>query len=130
MSEERSARDSLRGKTVGAQAVFKSKRIMYDGAEIEIREPSVKAWGAILKQMTREEGKMEFDQYLVWSVILCAFVPGTDIKVYDDTDFDALMGQPKSGFMTEFSDVASDLMKVDQKEIEGNLNVTTGDKVS
>ncbi len=119
------ARDRIRGKTVGGQKIFKSRIITYLGEEIEIKEPTVKEWGVILRAMTKEEGKMEFDQYLVWSVIMCSFVPGTKEKVFEAEDFDSLMEQPKSGFMTEFSDIASDLMKVDQKEIEGNLGVTT-----
>ncbi len=130
MSDMNNPRDRIRSKTVGANKIFKSKIVEYLGEKIEIRELSVKNWGVILKKMTREEGQMDFDQYLVWSVILCSFVPGTDEMVYEKADFDSLMAQPKSGFMTEFSDIASDLMKVDQKEIEKNLNVTIGDSMS
>ncbi len=131
-SEER---NKSRAKTVGSNKVFKSKIVKFDGLDIEIREPSVKVWGQILKAvMTMEPdggtGKMEMDKYLIWSVIHCAFVPQTDEKVYEEEDYVSLESCPRSGFVGEFSEIAMDMMNSDQEATEKNSNETAIDSQS
>lgn len=128
-------KDKIRAKTVGSSKVFKFKMVQFDEMEIEIREPSVRDWGKIMKavmSMNSEEGsnKMEYDKYLIWSVIYCAFVPGSDEKVYEDTDYDALANFPRSGFVGEFSEIAMDMMNSDSEQTEKNSEKTATDKTS
>lgn len=121
-------RNSIRKKTVGSAAVFKSRIVKYDGIDIEIKEPTVGDWGKILSNArTGEDESLNFAEYLVWSVIYCAYVPGTDIQVYDKEDYAVLIKKPKSGFIGEFSDIASELMKVDTEEATKNLEAIAGD---
>lgn len=128
-------KDEIRAKTIGSANIFKSRIVSYDGIEVEIKEPSVKDWGEILEKVTSgstdEENKgMDFKEYLIWSVICCSYVPGTSIRVFEDTDYETFLGKPKSGFITEFSDIAGELMRVDTETAAKNLNVTEGDKPS
>ncbi len=128
-------KNKIRAKTIGSTKVFKSRIIEFDEMEIEIREPSVKVWGQILKAVTGIEkdntsGKMEYDKYLIWSVIYCAFVPGTDEKIYEDTDYETLESYPKSGFVGEFSEIAMDMMNSNQEEVEKKLDETASDNQS
>ncbi len=125
-----STKAEIRDKTIGAAKVFKSRKIEYDDVEIEIREPTVKAWGDILRNVTTEEGKMEFDEYLVWSIISCSYVPGTDEKVYEEADHDLLLGMPKSGWVSEFSDLALTMMSADMENVEKNSDAIVGDNAS
>lgn len=126
-------KNAIRAKTVGSSKIFKSKLVKFDGIEIEIKEPSVKIWGQILKAvMTIEDGvsKTEMDKYLIWSVIHCAFVPGTNERVFEDTDYEALEGFPKSGFVGEFSEIAMDIMNTDAEKSEKNSEKTATDNQS
>lgn len=128
-------KDRIRAKTVGSAKIFKSKMVEFDGMDIEIREPSVRDWGKIMKSvmgMNSEDGsnKMEYDKYLIWSVIYCAFVPGSDEKIYEDTDYDSLANFPRSGFVGEFSEIAMDMMNDNSEQTEKNLEETATDKTS
>ncbi len=125
-----STKKEIRDKTIGAAKIFKSKRINYGDVDIEIREPTVKAWGDILRNVTTEEGKMEFDKYLAWSIISCAYVPGTNEKVFEEADYDLLLEMPKSGWVTEFSDIALAMMSADMEEVEKNSDAIVGDNAS
>ncbi len=126
-------RDKIRSKTVGSNKIFKSRIVEFDGMEIEIREPSVKTWGQILKAvMTLEDGvnKTEMDKYLIWSVIYCAFVPGTNDLIFEDADYESLEGFPRSGFVGEFSEIALDMMNSDAEKAEKNSDATASDNQS
>lgn len=126
-------RDKIRAKTVGSNKIFKSRIVEFDGVDIEIKEPSVKTWGQILKAvMTIEDGvsKTEMDKYLIWSVIYCAFVPGTNDLVFEDADYDSLESFPRSGFVGEFSEIAMDMMNSDAERTEKNSGETAIDSQS
>ena len=120
-----SVRDKIRAKTVGAAKIFKSKIVYYEGIEVEVKEPSVDGWGEIL-QHAHKDGEISIKEFLIWSVICCSYVPGTDERVFEVEDYDSLNGHPKSGFIGEFSDIANEMMAVDEKVAEKNLGVTAG----
>jgi len=128
-------KSKIRAKTIGSRKAFKYKIVEFEDVEIEIREPSVKVWGQILKSVMGMEGdntagKMEYDKYLIWSVIHCAFVPGTDEKVFEDTDYETLESFPRRGFVGEFSDIAMDMMNADQEKVEKKSDETASDNQS
>ncbi len=132
MSEEnaRSLRDEIRAKTVGSNKIFKSKIVEFNDVKIEIKEPSVKTWGKILKAvMTIEDGvsKTDMDKYLIWSVIYCSFVPGTNQLVFEEADYENLESYPRSGFVGEFSEIAMDMMNSDAEKTEKNSEETAID---
>ena len=124
-SPKPSLRDQIRTATVGAPKIFKSRRVNFNGVDIEIREPSVDGWGEILAH-AHKDGEVSFKEFLIWSVVCCSFVPGTDERVFEPEDYDVLKTQPKSGFIGEFSDIANELMSVNVETAEKNLGVTAG----
>ncbi len=131
MSENgKSPRDAIRAQTVGSSKVFRSRKVVYNGIEIEIREPSVEGWGEIIAHAHKGDNELSFQEFLIWSVIYCAHVPGTEERVYDAADYDSLKTQPKSGFVGEFSDIANELMALDTEKVSKNLGVTAGGKQS
>ena len=112
--EAKKLRDELRSKTVGSASVFKSKLTKYNGVDIEIREPSVETWGLILeKAKSGEDSMINFSQYLLWTVIYCSFVPGTNLLLFEEGDYDGLKMKPKDSFVSEFNDIAQKLMEID-----------------
>ena len=67
------------------------------------------------------------DKYVIWSVIYCSFVPGTDIRVFEEADYENLEGFPKSGFVEEFSEIALEMMNSDAEKTEKNSDETAID---
>ena len=112
--EAKKLRDELRAKTVGSACIFKSRIKEYNGVEVEIREPSVETWGLILEKARGSKGEtIKFSEYLLWTVIYCTFVPGTNLLLFEDTDYDGLKTKPKDSFVSEFNEIAQQLMELD-----------------
>lgn len=108
-----SIRDDLRAATLGAKAEFKKEIVSFGGVELELRQPSVKQRKDLFKRCMDENGRVEAMEYLTWGVLYCTFVPGTNERVYDDTDYDALMEKPSGGFLDKFGAIIGALMNVD-----------------
>lgn len=119
--EIKNLRDKIRSKTVGSSNIFKSKLINHDGVDIEIREPSVETWGLILEKARGDDDRgIKFQKYLIWTVIYCSFVPGTDIPIFEDTDYDSLKKKPKNSFVSDFDEIAQKLITIDTGEVVKN----------
>ncbi|KKM97334.1 hypothetical protein LCGC14_1169220 [marine sediment metagenome] len=107
-------RDKIRSKTVGSANIFKSKLINHDGVDIEIKEPSVETWGLILeKARGSDDTTIKFQKYMIWTVVYCCFVPGTDVLIFEDTDYESLSKKPKDSFVSDFHDMAQKLLELD-----------------
>jgi hypothetical protein len=96
-----SLRDDLRS-ALSATPAFKSTKVVVDGREIEIREPTVKDRAAIFRA-AKIPGTGEFDnaRVQVEAVMACAFVPGTQEKVFEVADLDMLLAQPVGGWFDD-----------------------------
>lgn len=134
-------RKQIRSKTVGAKSEFKSKKEEVNGVEIEVRQPSVAARGKIMQRSRDNEktqqiarGKsskdknakdvdtqdilssLDYGKMQVWAVIMCSYVPDTDERVFDESDFDSLYNRPSGGFIDRLSTIAMNLMNVEPEE--------------
>lgn len=123
--ETKNLRDKIRSKTVGSANIFKSKIINHAGLDIEIKEPSVETWGQILENSRgSDDSGIKFQEYLIWTVIYCSFIPGTDVLLFEETDYDSLMKKPKDSFVSDFNDIAQKLMTLDVGEAVKNSEET------
>jgi hypothetical protein len=113
-------REALRTATLGKATAFRSKEIEYNGLKFEIRQPSIGQRAAMRDRCVDEKDKFDRFLFLVWSVIGNTYVAGTDIKVYEDTDFDALMATETGGFVDKFSEIVEELLYVDFEETKKN----------
>lgn len=120
-------RDTLRQATLGAKKTFRSEIVEFEGSSFEIRQPTIKARAELRAKCTstKNEG-VAFDmfEFLVWAVIHNTFVPGTDERVFDDTDYDSLVKSPTGGFVDEFSEVAAKLINVETSSKKKNSKKT------
>lgn len=85
-------RDSLRAHALKSRKPNK-QIVQYDGNEYEIRQPTVGDRTSMLRRCMIGEGSSQsIDPLLtlVWATIYCTYVPGTDIKVFEEADFDGL----------------------------------------
>ncbi len=86
-----------------------SKIVMYAGQEIEVRQPEVGV--AFAKNTAGDErsGKTMVVQML----IDYCYVPGTDEKVFDDADMDALLALPFNGDWLRLNQAINELTDLD-----------------
>ena len=108
--------EKLRRLTLGAKRDFKSELVEYDGEKFEIRQPTIKARSELREKCTTiSDDGVQFDmfEFLVWAVIHNTYVPDTQYRVFEDTDYEALVQNPIGGFMDQFSEVAAKLVNVE-----------------
>lgn len=112
-------RDKLRAKTVGKSPKFRKEIVTYDGDEFEIRQPSQETRKELFEKAKTPDGKVDNFTALVWGVINQTYIPGTEEKVFEETDFDSLMARPAGGFIDSFGAVALSLLNVEDDMGEG-----------
>lgn len=134
-------RDQIRAKTVGQSVHFATKMVEHEGMEIEVRQPTVAARSAIMKKSRDSDAvarqaqtaarkaqtdgdqvdevdaqdvlsTIDYGKMQVWAAIQCAYVPGTDERLYSEEDFKALINQPTGSFVDKISTAAMNLMNV------------------
>jgi len=55
---------------------------------------------------------------ILWGAIYCTYVPGTDDKVFEESDYAVLSEQPSGGIVDKLGKVALDLLNVEDGNIE------------
>lgn len=117
-------RDSLRTATLGT-AVFKKELVKFNDHEFEIRELSAGAKEKVRKKAgvkISKDGDIELDQskYTAYALVESVYVPGTDTKVFDVTDVDAIVNAPESGFYGVLGKVTMKLINGEDEDKKGN----------
>lgn len=116
MSEER---DELRLGTVGSPVVQNTAIVEWNGRKYEVRRPTLKQTQSIQAMSRKKNGEIDDGLALVQGIIHCVYVPGTNERVYEQADVDAIQGRGIEDFIGAF---ASALGKLGAKpeEIEKN----------
>lgn len=128
-----SLRDQIRAATLGAKKEFKTEIVAVNGSEVEVRQPTLKERSDLRKRCTNvTEDSVEFNlfEFLIWAVIGFSYVPGTDEKVFHETDYDGLSAMPAGGWFDELSEAASRLTNVESKKSNSDSEKTPNVKVS
>ncbi len=103
--QNRTPVENIRDAFLGAKGEFKTKKIEWQGHEIEIRELNAKQRGKVYKNATVTKQKRGSDEIIqeidsgylnVWAVIYCCYNPKTNTRVFQETDFNALSSLPCS----------------------------------
>lgn len=106
------ARDALRS-TIFSTKTPQSKVISFMGTQIEIRQPTL---GAVAHAQEAGAGK----NAIAFALISYAYIPGTDEKVFDPEDLDALLSLP---FGADFLDVAKAVEELSKVNFLGQKDV-------
>lgn len=131
-------RDAIRSKTLGAEKNFASTTLEVHGEDVEVRQPTVAGKGRIIQKCKLsvddmpEQGesdeesneqiaqvmmqKVNMSEMKTWAAIYCTYVPGTDERVFDEVDFDALMKQPAGSWADDLGTEAMQLMNAKPEE--------------
>lgn len=99
-----SIKDEIRTAVFSAQA--KKKIITFFGKEVELRQMST---GTIMSLKESDDRKSA----MVKSIILHCYVPGTNERLFDQTDEDALMDIPFGAEMIKLSEEIGSLSGID-----------------
>lgn len=108
-----SVRDRIRSATVGKSEQFKSKTFTYNGVDVEFRQPCLKDRQLLINKARNKDGEFDFIEFLIWSVISNTYVPETNEKVYDESDYDSMVAKPSGSFVDKFGSEIAELMNVE-----------------
>lgn len=96
-------RDELRAAIFDSKSKQrKSKEIELFGQKVDIRQPTV---GQVSKMANRTDNVSAIVQIL----IEYAYVPGTDDKVFEDSDRDSLMDMPTGKWLDDLNKAITEL---------------------
>lgn len=112
-------RDAIRSQIFASKGV-KSKEIDFFGTRIEIRQPRLK--DIISAQETKDRHNA-----VVGALISYAYVPGTDTKLFDDTDAEAFLNMPFGADLLRVSEALGELSNVNFLDTEQSSEKTDGD---
>lgn len=133
MNKEPTKRDLIRSLTIGSKKHFKRKcftLVTSEGdIEVEFREPSRKERAKITDKSRDKKGQVDNELFIANFVIMLTFIPGTNERVFEDADLEAIMETPAaSGFVEKFGEQILELIKPDDiKETEKNLGLIQKD---
>ena len=118
--------DNIRSKA--ANGVFRTKIVEVDGERILVKQPSVRGRSDLMDKATKENGKIDMAEFLIWGLINNCYVPEDAVddkgkrdasagkKIWEDTDYASLMALPAGGMLDELGTVAAELLNVDGEE--------------
>jgi hypothetical protein len=108
-----SIRDKIRSATIGKKTQFRNKIFNYEGVEVEFRSPNLKDRKTLLNRAKDEKGELDMINFIVYSVILNTYIPGTNEKVFDENDYDAMMNQSTGSFVDLFGTEIAEIMNAE-----------------
>lgn len=112
---QQTTRDALRSATLGQKSQFRSKIVEYNGVEFEVRQPDLRSRQYILKNAKDKNGDFDIVSFMVHSVITCTYIPGTQDRVFDESDLEAFLAQNTGGFVEVLGNEVSSLMNVEEE---------------
>lgn len=106
------ARNRIRSQVFSGKK-FKKKEIDLFGEKVEIRQPTV---GMVLAAQQEQDRR----KALVQMLVRYCYVPGTNERVFEETDFDAIMELPVGEWFTTLNNAIIELSDIDVGSAEKN----------
>jgi hypothetical protein len=134
MSDEAVAglRKKLRDALSTQKVEFKHEIVKVDEHDYEVRQPTVKQRGEILRKsevVTNERKERDVAKLTVWQVIDLTYIPGTQERVFDKKDYNWLMGLPTGTWFDELANASGRMMQLADTASK-NSDKTEPDKAS
>jgi hypothetical protein len=130
----KSLRDILRNAVLGAKPNFKTSVVEVDGQKYEIRQPTNKQRSVIMKssRVENSKGEKEADDLMLTlnAIIALTYVPDTEEKVFEPTDYDMLSSLPAGGITDKLGNKAIQmLLNVGEDEVGKESTEASTDEV-
>ncbi|KKN66738.1 hypothetical protein LCGC14_0468490 [marine sediment metagenome] len=107
-------RDDLRGRLLGTKAKPKIEMVTLFGEDVELRQPS---FGSMLDAREIADTKTR----TIEMIVQYAFVPGTNERIFEDTDRDVILGWPFGEDVLEIQNAIARLSGIDIEALEERL---------
>ena len=105
---------------------FKNKKIKIFGVDVEVRQPSI----GELSAMNVLDPEKPDRNALIELMIQYSYVPGTDEKVFEESDREYMLGFPMDDWAGKFQETWMKLAGIDAEESLKNSEATTTGKTS
>jgi len=116
-------RDEIRAQLIGTRHEAKRERVTLFGVEVDLRQPTL---ASILDAREEDDERTRTtDVFLNY-----AFVPGTDERVFEEGDRDAILNWPFTEELMEVQIVIARLTGIDLADAEEVLNTDPLDESS
>ena len=107
------SRDSIRSSILGKKPKFAKEIVEYKNNRYEIRQPTLRARREIMNRCTGNDGTIDMMSALIYLCIYNTYIADTDERVFEESDYEALLEEPTGGFIDEISIIASSLMNLE-----------------
>lgn len=112
-----STRDALRARIFKSRtAKRKTLTLFEEGTEVEVRQPTI---GDIMEAQSQDSGD-ERNFAIVQIMLRYCYVPGTDTKVFEESDIANIKEMPMGNWFTNLIEVFNEFVNADTKEMEKN----------
>tara|TARA_R100000656_G_scaffold54499_1_gene42971 strand:- start:416 stop:796 length:381 start_codon:yes stop_codon:yes gene_type:complete len=125
---KKSLKDKIRAATVGKCKTFKSEIVSFEGVNIEVRQLSLATrrdyMTASLEKVTDSTGNETQQANLlklqVNAVIASSYVPGEDMLVYDETDYNSIKDSVTGGYADVIWEAVQRLSNITTEDAKKN----------
>ena len=122
MAKEIASRDAMRASIFAAENKKPASTVIkLFGQDIEVRQPTLSLINKIGRKNAESANKYPG---IVNILIGYCYIPGTDEKVFDDSDADQLASMPSGQWLNDFNEAVQKLTGLDVKEAEKNSDET------
>ena len=108
-------RDEIRTQ-IFSSSKNKKKVVKFYDAEVEIRQPTL----GMIMQFQAVDGTDTKKDALVQMMIELCYIPGTSERIFEEADYDTLLGLPFDEDLQSFVDEMNALMGITPEQAEGN----------
>ncbi|MFA6300688.1 MAG: hypothetical protein WC642_16080 [Nocardioides sp.] len=96
-------RDDLRKATLGTTHAPKKDSVEFNGADLEVRLPSITVRDEISDSAKDKDGKWRQARWNASAAIHCTFIPGTTQKVFEPSDLPVLLEVPAGSYVDQIA---------------------------
>ena len=97
------------------------KRTLSNGVEIEMCEPTKGQRNRIINESrTDDEGNFNPFDFIMRIAVECSFVPGKDVKVFNDGDYEKICNLRGADWVDELVEIAQEVTNVSREDTVKN----------
>jgi len=110
---EKTNRDRIRQATLGSKGQFQTETVEINGVNIQVKQPSVGERDELFDDIRDENGNLDHVKILTWGVIRLAHDPESGERVFDDSDYDAMMEHPTNSWVDTLGEAVLRVLNVE-----------------
>lgn len=96
---EKSLRDIIRSATVGSKKKYRTEIVELDGVKLEVRQLSLSDRREYIeKSIDTQTKQADLLKLQIYAILSSCYVPGTDERVFDETDFNTISNSISGGY--------------------------------